>query len=260
MIKRVLIILIFIFAGIPAFALKINLSSGVYGGFIPALGGNLDSMNQYIYFNSANGIEDINRDKEGYATDNIRSLSGAYTGFELKALFFDYYLLRLGANYYMGVYGGAGKTVFSPDAGTNYYILECEYSFKGYDIPFTLGVSVPFWKDVRLSLSCGVAYASARYRNKFKSDDNYPDPFERKGSFKGWAMPLVIIIQGEYFLSRDISLTSALSYYKGTTEVFRDGITNDTEGFGGQGAVDYARIDFSGYRYSIGASYYFTSI
>ena len=243
----------------PLSAKKVNYSIGANTGFAPSLGGNLDSTSQQLYFNSDSGIDGMNRSMEGMETKKINRLFGITGGFEFKTIIQDFYLIRLGANFSKGILGGEGKTVI-PDGTGYYYTMECKYSFYEYDVPLTIGLAIPFWKDMMISLSCGTAFAYAEYKNEFISEDTYPDPFERKGEFKGWGFPLVVIIQGEYFFLTNASITSTISYYNGSTEVLKDSYDKDTEGFGGQGAVDFAAINFTGYRFTFGISYYFFSI
>lgn len=222
------------------------------------MGGNLNSYIQQEYFQSMSGVDSMNRKMRGYDTSNISRLFGAFSGFEIKTILNDFYLARVAINYCQSLLGGRGDTVFTTDA-VSYYLLECEYSYKEFDIPVTLGLAIPFWKDMRISLNCGIAFARTEYENKFKSD-TYSDPFERKGYFKGWAFPIVIIVQGEYFVSRNISLISSLSYYHGSTGLLKDRNKRDVLGYSGNGAVDFASINFSGYRFSFGVSYYLYSI
>jgi hypothetical protein len=235
------------------YAEKVSVSGGIVSGVMPSMGGNLNSISQEINYGSATGIDGINREMDGFSTDNIDRLTGVYAGLEFKAVFFDYYLLRIGANYGMSVLGGKGKTVFysTEPADLDYFTLKCEYSYTQYDFPVTIGVSIPIWKDARLSVSGGAAYARATYENKFTSDDTAAS-FERKGKFTGWGFPLVVLVQGDYYLNEKLALTSALAYYKGSSKVIRDSSNSD-------GDTDFACIDFSGYRFNLGVSYTFYS-
>ncbi len=252
MIKKIIIlIIIFLTANISKlYAEKLSVSSGLYIGFMPSMGGNLDSYTQQNYFGSNSGIDGINRSMDGFSTSKIDRLTGITFGLEVKAVLYDYFLVRAGANYGMSIMGGNGKTVYY-DGG--YYPLKCEYSFKECDFPFTIGLSIPFWKDVRVAVSCGTSFAYAKYENKFESTATL-DPFSAqrsiKGSFAGWAFPLVVIMQADYFIRQEVSLTSAIIYYRGATKVFRDRSDSD-------GNVDFASIDFTGFRFNLGVSYYF---
>ncbi len=255
MIKRVIITLTVL--GIAVFELsllyaeKVSVSGGFVSGIMPSMGGNLSSYSQEAYYDSATGIDGINRKMEGFSTDNIDRLTGIFGGLEFKAVFYDYYLVRVGANYGMNVLGGKGKTVFYSTDDLDYFILKCEYSYKAYDFPLTIGVSIPIWKDARLSVSGGAAYARATYENKFTSDDT-ATTFRRKGKFTGWGIPLVVLVQGDYYLNEKIALTSAVAYYNGASKVIRDSSEND-------GDTDFASIDFTGYRFNLGVSFSFYS-
>ena len=247
--KTVLTLLVLISSISIAAADIVNISCGLYGSYMQSMGGNLSSYTQASYFDSYSGVDSINRSNDTIDTTNIDRLTGAFFGMNVKAVFLDYYLLRIGANYGMSVYGGEGKTIIN--AGTNY--LKCKYSLKQYDFPLTIGLSIPFWKDSRISVSCGTAFARATYENKFESD-SVAAPFTTsstiKGKFTGWAFPLVVLIEGDVFVAPDVSLTSAISYYSGRTSTIKDSYDSD-------GNVDFASIDFTGYRFSLGVSYYF---
>ncbi|MFH0976324.1 MAG: hypothetical protein V1874_11135 [Spirochaetota bacterium] len=252
--KTLLIIVFLIITQIQDISAEtVSVSGGFYAAYMPSMGGNLGSYTQETYFNSNSGIDGINRSMDGYSTSNIDRLTGVFAGFDVKAIFHDYYLIRVGANYGMSIMGGKGKTIYND--GT-YHNLECEYSLKQYDFPVTVGLSIPFWKDARISLSCGTAFARATYENKFESDSTAA-PFSAtqsaiKGKFTGWAFPLVVIIQGDYFLKQEVALTTTIAYYKGSTKVIKDSKDND-------GNIDFASIDFTGYRFNLGVSYYFYS-
>jgi hypothetical protein len=249
--KKILItFLLLVISQAPLFAKKVNYSIGACGGFAPSLGGNMDSVTQQNLGSNA-GMDGMNRSMEDVETKNIDRLFGLTGGFEFKTIFQDFFLVRLGANFSSGVFGGGGKTVIP--YGADYYSMECKYSFFEFDVPLTIGLAIPFWKDMMFSLSCGTAYAYAKYKNEFVSEDAYPAPFELKGNFNGWGFPMVVIIQGEYFFLTNASLTSTISYYNGTTEVLKDSYDDD-------GDVDFTTIDFTGYRFTFGISYYFYSI
>lgn len=231
---------------------KVNFSTGLNAGYMPSMGGNLDSLSQ-SYYGSGSGVDGINRKMDGYSTSSIGRLTGVYAGFDFNAFFYDYFLVRTGFNYGKSIYGGRGKTVFySPLPDDDYFILKCEYKYTQYDIPLTAGVCIPFWKDAKISLTCGAAYANAKYENKFTSEDTAV-PFERKGRFSGWGIPLVVLIQGDYFIAEKFALTTEISYYRGKSKVIKDSYDSD-------GDTDFANIDFSGYRFNLGVSYYFFSI
>ena len=245
-----ILLLIFISVSTHLFAEKLTFSTGINAGYMPSMGGNLDSLSQELYYGSASGVDGINRKIDGYSTTDIERLTGVYFGFDFNAFFYDYFLVRTGFNYGMSVYGGKGKTVFySPPPDDDYFILKCEYSYRQFDVPLTVGVCIPFWKDAKILITCGAAYANAKYVNKFKSEDTAV-PFNRKGSFSGWGIPLVVLIQGDYFVTEKVALTTAISYYRGESKVIKDSSDND-------GDTDFAVIDFSGYRFNLGVSYYF---
>ncbi|MBN2039562.1 MAG: hypothetical protein JW864_05945 [Spirochaetes bacterium] len=240
---------LFLCAGMPLSAEKLTFSAGINASFMPSMGGSLATHSQESYYQSSSGVDGINRRMDGYKTSDIERLTGACFGFDFNILFYDYFLLRTGFNYGRNVCGGKGKTVFySPAPDDDYFILECEYSYRQYDIPLTAGVCIPFWNDAKISVSCGAAYANALYKNKFESEDTAV-PFERKGKFSGWGIPLVVMIQGDYFVNEKIALTTKISYYRGRSRLKKDKSDDD-------GDTDFATLDFTGYKFNLGVSYY----
>ncbi len=241
--------------GATGYGTTMNYSVGIYGGFMPSMGGNLNSSVQEQNFNTRNGIDGINKTSSGINTSTIERLFGVTGGIEIKGVFYDYFFARLAANYTRSVYGGTGKTVWdTPAGGFTPESLKCTYIMTAYDVPFTVGLSIPFWQDVKISFSCGLAFAYGIYENKFESATTAipPGGTKSEGGFKGYTFPLVLMVQGEYFLTDVITLTSSLVYYKGATDTIKDEKKSD-------GIVDFAPIDFTGYRFSLGVSYYFYS-
>lgn len=226
-------------------AANVNYAIGFYGGLAPSLGNDLQSYRQYYQYGSQSGVNGINRTQDDYETTNIDSLLGLGWGISFKVLLFENYQIRLAANYVRGMWGGEGTTLY----GGAPNVLDCDYSFRMYDVPLTFGISIPFWKDVKISFNCGVAFAYGWYQNRFT--ENFTTTY--KGKFTGRAYPLVILLEAEYFFTSKIAVTSSLSYYRGATTLVEDTCDDD-------GNVDYARLNFTGYRFNLGAIYYFISI
>ncbi|HON78868.1 MAG TPA: hypothetical protein PK544_10280, partial [Spirochaetota bacterium] len=53
-----------------------NYAVGVYGGFAPSLGGDLNTAQHYSEFQSRNGIDGMNRELDGYSTGRIDRVLG----------------------------------------------------------------------------------------------------------------------------------------------------------------------------------------
>jgi hypothetical protein len=230
-------------AGGRAGAADANYAFGVYGGFAPSLGGNLHTAQHQSEFQSSTGIDGMNRALDGTDAGRMDRLAGLSMGMQVKALFYEYYQVRLAGNYTMAITGGEGTTVYG--SGTE---LDCEYSFWSYDIPLTFGLSIPFWKDIKIVFSCGAAFAYGRYEYDFESSAGT----KWKGSFSGWAFPLVILLEGEYFLTNNIAVASSIAYYRGSSRVIEDGSDS--------GGTDFARVNFNGYRVNFGMTFYFFPI
>jgi hypothetical protein len=219
-----------------------NVALSIYGGIAPSLGNDLQSTYQYYAYGTQSGIDGMNRSADG--TSSIDRLMGLSGGIAFKILFLEYYQLRVAGNYTRSMSGGEG-TSMDPSS----QLVECEYSFLMYDVPVTFGLSIPFWKDVKIAFSCGLAYAYATYKNEFVIGG----VTDSKGSFTGWGLPLVILLEGEYFITERVAATSSLIYYRGSTKLIEDGTTSD-------GVTDYAKLNFSGYRYNAGVTFYFMTI
>jgi hypothetical protein len=234
------------------YAVSVNYAIGVHLGLSPAFGGDLDSLLQEKEFHSQSGINGINKKMDGFKSTTVDRLLGMTSGGEIKTVIAEYFLVRLGGNFTFTSGGGGGRTVYNhkyivtdPD---DYRSLSCSYTFYSWDLPFTVGLSVPYWKDMKIAFSCGIAYAGGVYVNKFSTDQD-----AWKGKFKSWGLPMVIILEGEYFLTPQFAVNSSISYYSGSSNIVRDGSSSD-------GFVDYARLNFSGYRFAFGVSYYFKPI
>ncbi len=208
---------------------------GIYTGLAPAMGGSMNTYIQEMTLGVESGIDSINREMAGRDTEEIERLLGVVGGFEGKVIVLNYLMIRVGANYLKSFYGGKGKTLDPADD-----VVAVKYSMWACDFPLTVGVSIPFWKDIRISLSGGIAYAYGSQSSSFKSAT-----LNQSTSVTGWALPLVFILAGDHYLTNTLSLTSTISYYKGVSRVKSDS------------GPDYARVDFSGYRWTLGFSFYF---
>lgn len=233
--KSTLIIIIILCNSIPSTAkIKTDVSLGAYVGIAPLLGGNLNSRVQESVLEVSGGIDGINRKASGIKSHKIDKLLGMYGGINVKGIIIDYLLVRFGVNFTMNLAGGDGTTV---DASLNK--LKAEYSMWVIDAPLSAGVSIPIGKTVRISLSGGIAFAYGNYKNSFKST-----AVNSKAEFAGWTFPWVIMLEGEYFVKPFMALMTTFSYYHGSTDVIKSN-------------SDYARIDFSGFRWCFGLSFYF---
>ena len=246
LLKISLCVFIILAASVALNAAPVNFAIGAYGGIAPSLGGDLQSLLQYDVFGSSNGIDGMRRTLDGSDTTGMDRLLGVSGGILIKMLFMEYYQIRLGANYSRGIAGGEGTSVY--DNGGTDTPVDCEYSFLMYDVPLSFGISIPFWKDLKVIFSCGIAYARAEYKNRFETAGGVA-----KGEFTGWGLPLVILLEGEYFLNNSIAVSSSISYYRGSSKLLRDSERGDSY-------TDYARLNFNGYRYYAGITYYFNPI
>lgn len=256
--KSAILIAIFLMTT-SAWSFKMNYSIDLYAGALPNYGGSLNSYNQRAYFQSEHGIYEINKSATGVTTESIRPLLGISGGIALRSIMNDFYFYRIGASYNMNIWGGSGTTIFNTnqmDNLTNDYLpVKCSYGLTSYDFPVTLGVAIPFWKDVKIFFSCGVSFNYSIMTNSFKADG-----MTREGKFSALSYPLVILLEGQYFVTQNMAMYTSLSYYRGNSKYLTDSTKTDTTGYSGAGAVDYSSIDLTGYKYYLGISFYFISI
>jgi hypothetical protein len=177
----------------PALAADVNYAVGAYFGIAPSLGGNLFTYQHESVFDSSTGIYGMNRKDDAVSTTQIEPLTGFSAGGMFKTLLYDYFQVRIACNYTRSYLGGTGTTVYL-QGGVN-TALDCEYSFWAIDAPLTFGLVIPFWKDIKISFNCGIAYAYGQYQYSFESTAG-----EWKGSFAGYGLPCYAA-RGEYFLT-----------------------------------------------------------
>lgn len=227
-----IILFALVFGPAEAYSSDITLGLGIHTGFLPEMGGSLKSDYQTNTLLTPNGIYGINRTAPGVATKKIDPILGRSAGVSADFIFMQYMILKFSLNAAINQFGGAGITI-DPSGGA----MDAAYSLMFFDLPIAAGVSIPAGGSVRLALCAGLALSYGIYNNSFKSAT-----ISREGSFAGFAAPMVIILKGNFFLTGNISATSSFSVYRGATDPVRSG-------------GDYARIDFSGIRWDIGASY-----
>jgi opacity protein-like surface antigen len=229
---KFIITLIFTIYTVHLQASEISISSRL--GYSPAVGGSMSSGWQYANLGVPDGINSINRSKDGFAVSTIESPVGFVAGADLTILRDSLYY-KIGIEYVRTMSGGKGKTLDA--AGTE--LIEVTYSQWSFDVPFTIGVSLLFWGESRIYLGVGAAYAYGTYSNSFKSAT-----LDHSGSFTGYAIPLVAEIGCEYMLNEKVSLGCDIKYINGKSAIVEDG-------------TDYARIDFSGFHITASAALHF---
>lgn len=235
--KIVFILLLLLVSDKYSYARTTRSSVALFTGMYPTMGGNLHSAAQSDLLGINNGIADINRYTHGIDNERIDKLTGFAVGTEFRALIYNLLLFKAGINYSTSLLGGTGT---STDLLGN--SLKVHYSMWTIDTPFLVGISYPFGERIRLSFCSGLALAYGSYSNSFKSAT-----VNSSATFSGWAIPLCVSFGGEYILNNNIALISSITYYKGRSGTIKD-------------KSDYASINFSGYRWQLGAAYYFTTV
>lgn len=212
----------------------IEVSVGIHAGFYPEMGGNLQSFFQSDTLDAPDGIYDINRTENGKETSFIKPLLGRYAGLNTDITIRRHFIIRTSLNFSKDYYGGRGTSLDHLDDE-----MDVRYKLTIIDFPIAAGLAVPVRDRVKISLCAGIAVAYGKYQNSFESAN-----ISSSGTFSAWGAPFVIMLKGEIFLTENISLSSSVNTYQGATGPVRSG-------------DDYARIDFSGIRWDIGAAYHF---
>ena len=208
----------------------------IYGGFAPTFGGNLTTTFQQDTLNLPNGILSINRTKTGETSAPIAPLLGGTAGIEFWGITRDFIIISCGANFTYGIMGGSGNSL---DNSEN--TMSVKYSLWTVDIPLTVGITIPFWDDIRISFKSGIAIAYGKYSNVFKSSI-----INSSSNFTGYGAPVVTSLAGDYLFYHNFSLYMSITHYSGSTKIIKD-------------EADYASINFSGYRIYVGTSFRFKS-
>lgn len=230
-IKCIAVILFIIYSAVVS-AADISISSRL--GYSPEIGGSMRSGWQLENLGVRDGINDINRSKDGYSVSTVETPVGIIAGADLRIISNSIYY-KAGFEYVYTVSGGKGKTLDS--AGTE--VVEVEYDQWSFDVPVTVGVALLFWGESRIYLGIGAAFAYGTYSNSFRSDT-----LSHSASFTGYSVPLVAEIGCEYMLNERVSLGCDVKYLYGKSPIVEDG-------------SDYARVDFSGFHITASAAVHF---
>ena len=235
--RKIIKINIFFFLLIGALPLySAEFASSIRIGFSPEVGGSMHSGWQLENLEVEQGIYDINRSADGFQLSTIEAPLGFSAAFDLR-LILDKIYFKAGAGYNRVIAGGKGTTL--NDSATDE--VKVKYSQWSADFPVTAGVTLLFWGESRISLGGGAAFAYGNYSNSFKSA---VPALNHSAAFTSYAIPLVAELSGEVFISSGTSLICSINHYYGRSKIVKDG-------------SDYARVDFSGTRFTAGWVKYF---
>lgn len=228
-----ILVMLFIFAPWPQ-VYSAELASSLRIGFSPEVGGSMHSGWQLENLEVQNGIYDINRSAAGFELSTVETPLGLNAAFDFRIIM-DRIYFKAGGGYSRTIAGGKGTTLNALVSEE----VKVRYKQWSLDLPLTFGATLLFWNESRISLGCGIAFAYGNYSNSFKSAS-----LDHSGSFSSYALPLVAELSGEVFISSDTTIICSVDYYYGKSKVVKDG-------------SDYARVDFSGTRFSAGFVRYF---
>ena len=234
MIKFFKIIVFIVFFSLSGPLYSAEVASSFRLGYSPDVGGSMHSGWQLENLEVEQGIYDINRAADGFDLSTLERPVAFIASIDLKIIM-DKIDLKAGADYSRTFAGGKGITLNAPATE------EVEVSYKQWsaDFPLTLGVTLLFWNETRLSLGGGFAFAYGTYSNSFKSAT-----LEHSASFTSYAFPLVAELSGEAFISDNTSIICSIESFYGKSRIIEEG-------------SDYARVDFSGTRFTAGFVKYF---
>jgi hypothetical protein len=231
---RITIITFFLTGALPLNSAEF--ASSIRIGFAPETGGSMHSGWQLEELEVEQGIYDINRSRDGIPLSTIEAPLGFTAAFDLR-LILDKLYFKAGAGYNRVIAGGKGTTL--DDSATD--VVKVKYKQWSVDFPLTAGVTLLFWGESRISLGGGFAFAYGNYSNSFKSDI---PALNHSAAFTSYALPIVAELSGEVFISSGTSLICSINHYYGRSKIVNDG-------------SDYARVDFSGTRFTAGVVKYF---
>lgn len=232
---RIIIFVFFLIGAIPLNSAEFATSIRI--GFAPDTGGSMHSGWQLEELEVEQGIYDINRSADGFQLSTIEAPLGFSAAFDLR-LILDKVYFKAGAGYNRIIAGGKGTTL--NDSGTDE--VKVKYKQWSVDFPVTAGVTLMFWGESRISLGGGFAFAYGNYSNSFKSADPL---LNHSAAFTSYALPIVAELSGEVFISPGTSMICSINHYYGRSRIVKDG-------------SDYARVDFSGTRFTAGVVKYFS--
>ena len=227
---KVIIAIIFLITSSLVNASEIDVSSRA--GYSPASGGSMSSGWQSGTLKVSDGINDINRSKDGFAVSSIEAPVGVIAGADFRIIQESVYC-RAGIEYVYQISGGKGKTL--DYSGTE--LVEVTYTQWSFDVPLTMGITFLFWGESRIYIGGGLAFAYGNYSNIFKSAT-----IDYTASFTGYGIPVVAEIGCEYLLNEKVSLGCDLKYLYGRSQIIK-------------ADSDFARVDFSGYHLTASANF-----
>jgi hypothetical protein len=229
---KILVPLIFLYLCSPLYSAEV--ASSFRSGYSPDVGGSMHSGWQLEKLEVEQGIYDINRSADGFDLSTVERPVGFVAAFDIK-LIMDKIYFKIGADYNRTFAGGKGVTLNAPASEE----VEVRYKQWSVDFPLTFGVTLLFWNETRLSMGGGFAFAYGTYSNSFKSAT-----LDHSASFTSYAFPLVAELSGETFISDNTSIICSVESFYGKSRIVKDG-------------SDYARVDFSGTRFTAGFVRYF---
>ncbi len=229
---KIMICLIFLSLCSPIYSVEV--ASSFRLGYSPDVGGAMHSGWQLENLEVEQGIYDINRSADGFDLSTVERPVAFIASTDIKIIM-DKVYFKAGADYSRTFAGGKGITLNAPASEE----VEVRYKQWSADFPVTLGVTLLFWNETRLSLGGGIAFAYGTYSNSFKSAT-----LDHSASFTSYAFPLVAELSGEAFISENTSIICSIESFYGKSRIVDDG-------------SDYARVDFSGTRFTAGFVKYF---
>ncbi len=198
-------------------------------GYAPEIGGSMHTGWQYENMGNSDGINDINRSDGTGSTATVEKPVGAVLSLGYRS-FGEGIYFKTGISGVYSIYGGKGKTL--NQAGTE--VVDVKYTMMWGEIPFILGIHMEFWKEIRLSLGAGFAFAYGLYMNSFSSAT-----IDNSAMFLGYGFPLIAEFSCEYRLSETVDYIATVQYMRGESRLIENG-------------GDYTRLDFTSFRLLLG--------
>ncbi len=236
------------------------------------IGGHFEYGGAFSSANYPQGIWGLNKKIEGLSFRPFNNPFAMATQLGFQALFLEKFFFRLGFLYTLGFRVKGVFPLQNPQTGGfiqisgNYIPSQLTINQRHYGGIFTLGILLPFWYEIYLSLGLGGGYYQAVLNSSLLSlDTTLVDLRVNYRGIKNFFMPH-ISFRLEYFFFSDIhrveklGLITQINYYSGAFFVEdkdKSDVIPSSLPFLSQ---DLAFIDVSGYQLKVGLNYYFAGI
>lgn len=233
-IRGLITALIICAAAAPSYAIGISINMRF--GYSPHAGGTMSSEWQAANLGVYDGLNGINRSSDAFDVSTVEVPIGITGALDLM-FYGEVFYFKTGIWSLYTVSGGTGKTIDPAEIE----LVSAEYSQWSVDVPVTIGVNLVYWGESRIYMGCGFAFAYGMSTMTFSSASA---AYDHSAVFPGYAIPLVAELGCEYMTGDHTSVGCGIRYMYGKSAIIEK-------------SSDSAVVDFSGYIFTMSASYHF---